>query len=750
MLLTLTLALAAFGPAGAEEASEVTLVGQALYSSAFRVEGEGSRLYVGCGASVLIYDVSQPTAPQRLGAYRTEGEVSGLCARGDRLYVAAMLEGVLILDVSDPGNPTRLGVVENAAGGAAMSVFVRNDTAYVADGAGELLVADCSDPENPTVLGTWNPGAGMIMMDLRVLGDLVFAVRTSPVFPSRLTILDVSDPQDIRRLGNPVTGYWASYALDVAPDTTVFVANGFGIAWGGPYQLLVYDASDPEDPVRIGRYTHPNPRGTGCDVVVRDGAIYFAAGYLSDMERGGDTWYPNFLVFDRDAISDGMEPVGQLMTENFTLGLDVLGPYAYVADEWAGVQVVRVSVPTQPEIVARIDTGGYPFDVAVSGRRAYVPAKGGKLRIVDLTDPANPQELAPVHTPGPAWSVAAAGSRLYVGEGFDFVQGLPGLTILDIGGEEPQFLGRYQAEGDTTYYYDLAVRGDTVYVANGLGGLRILDATDPQAVELVSLSEVPGMVMGIHLADTLAYLAAREGGLRIWSVTDPANPVEVGAWTEVDTVWAVLERDGILYLACGYDGVATLDATDPVHPTLLDLHPTEGAYKLDVWHRWIYVADGTGGLRVLDATDPAALTDAGFYDTPSFATGVVAGRDTVYVTDQTAGLLVLHSERAASAVEPVPDEPAPPSAVGVSCWPNPFRAEATLRFGSVATVGSVEIFDVGGRRVRLLQASPVAGGVLEARWDGRDDSGRPVTPGVYFFSLRAGSEVVTGRLVRLE
>jgi hypothetical protein len=74
----------------------------------------------------------------------------------------------------------------------------------------------------------------------------------------------------------------------------------------------------------------------------------------------------------------------------------------------------------------------------------------------------------------------------------------------------------------------------------------------------------------------------------------------------------------------------------------------------------------------------------------------------------------------------------------VEAFPNPFRGATTIRLGARGTRPSeVTIVDVAGRRVRVLRTSPAAPSV---KWDGMDDSGRPVRSGVYFAQVLAGTE----------
>jgi len=75
--------------------------------------------------------------------------------------------------------------------------------------------------------------------------------------------------------------------------------------------------------------------------------------------------------------------------------------------------------------------------------------------------------------------------------------------------------------------------------------------------------------------------------------------------------------------------------------------------------------------------------------------------------------------------------------------PNPARGEARFRVEAGGGAGRVEVavFDVAGRRVRALWRGtpPAAGGAQALAWDGRDDDGRRLAPGVYYVRAAAGS-----------
>jgi hypothetical protein len=73
--------------------------------------------------------------------------------------------------------------------------------------------------------------------------------------------------------------------------------------------------------------------------------------------------------------------------------------------------------------------------------------------------------------------------------------------------------------------------------------------------------------------------------------------------------------------------------------------------------------------------------------------------------------------------------------------PNPFRGSTTLAF-DLAEFSRVDLvlYSVDGRRVRTLIDRAYEPGRYRAVWDGRDDAGRLVAPGVYYAHFVAGSK----------
>jgi hypothetical protein len=88
-------------------------------------------------------------------------------------------------------------------------------------------------------------------------------------------------------------------------------------------------------------------------------------------------------------------------------------------------------------------------------------------------------------------------------------------------------------------------------------------------------------------------------------------------------------------------------------------------------------------------------------------------------------------------------------------YPNPFNPSTLIPFtvyGSQFIVHSpihttLKIYNILGQKVRTLVDEPKRAGNYEVIWDGRDDSGKEVSSGIYFYQLRAGDYKQTRKLV---
>jgi len=84
-------------------------------------------------------------------------------------------------------------------------------------------------------------------------------------------------------------------------------------------------------------------------------------------------------------------------------------------------------------------------------------------------------------------------------------------------------------------------------------------------------------------------------------------------------------------------------------------------------------------------------------------------------------------------------------------YPNPFNSSTTIDF-SLAELEDVQlaIYNLVGQEIVTLVDGRREAGTHALRWDGRDDEGRELTSGVYFYRLLAGEQVEMQKLILVQ
>jgi len=254
-----------------------------------------------------------------------------------------------------------------------------------------------------------------------------------------------------------------------------------------------------------------------------------------------------------------------------------------------------------------------------------------------------PSSLAALYDGGPyiagscdtnnAWDV-------YVKENYAYVaDGPSGLQIIDI--SDPANSIVIGSCDTPDYAYGVDIKENYAYVADGSSGLQIIDISDPANPSIIGAYDTTGYAEGVYVKENYAYVADRSSGLQIIDISDPANPSIIGACDTTGYAEDVYVKENYAYVADRSSGLQIIDITDPANPIIIGSCDTRSAYGVYVKENYAYVADYDSGLQIIDISDPANPSIIGAYDTTGYAYSVYVKENYAYVAYRYSGLQII-------------------------------------------------------------------------------------------------------------
>jgi len=192
---------------------------------------------------------------------------------------------------------------------------------------------------------------------------------------------------------------------------------------------------------------------------------------------------------------------------------------------------------------------------------------------------------------------------------------------------------------------------------------------------------------------------------------------------------------------------ATSIASDGAGGAIIAVTNSAAPFGVDVYAQRVDGAGvsqwGGGGAPICTATNdqsaPAMASDGAggailaWYDGRDHA-----GTNDVYAQHVTSAGGVPTSVEVPSAIQ---------SLLVRDAYPNPFSTGTAIDLElATPAAARLDVFDVAGRRVRHM-ALPEAVGSLRVEFDGRDDSGKLLPSGVYFYRVLAAGQTVARKMV---
>jgi hypothetical protein len=592
------------------------------YSYALAMSPEGDLVFVGSGGGIYVTDVSDPQNPVVLSELRTRSLVDQCTYDpvNKRLYVCAYFSGIEIWDLSDVYNPTRMSRFPTEpyprSGVAYIGDYLFFTTNY------SIWSLDISDPYNPVIADELFI-ANNLIVQMYLKGNTAYIVTssqgvklvniTNPLDLQLLVSYGFLSGNEIDIAGNYLYGINSSGALTILNITdSLHIVYAGGLNVGGyTYDMEVFDNKayiakvSTDGGLQIVDVTTP---ATPSSISLYSGDYEFLSGMGDYVYLTRSSTFSVLDVTDSSSVqyAAGFEIPG------FVNDVSVSGGYAYTGSN--GFRVLDISDSTHPVEIGYADIDGSLVEAAGNSVVVYCPysmTANNTVYTMDVSDPANPVSLDSYTSPVMTWDLVVRDNLAFVACWWD------GVRILSF--EDPNNLHLishtmgWQSGGvpgvDYCYAQAVDVDGNYLYIVDyapftteDTYGLYIIDITNPSAPTLINrFQNITSYPQDISVEAGIAYIADGYGGVEVVDVYDPMNPSVIGYVDLIDGSTGIKVDGGYAYVSeYILGGLQVVDISNPATPTLAGWYQPSGVFALGVesFNGFVYISDGLGGIQI--------------------------------------------------------------------------------------------------------------------------------------------------------
>ena len=380
------------------------------------------------------------------------------------------------------------------------------------------------------------PVMGEDPVDIGTTGKIY--VKDSYIYVNELYegihVIDNTDPSSPQRIAFiPIPGN-----VDMAIKGTTLYADSY-------VDLVAIDVGDPSNAVEVARiedafpYMTPSPwiaEGfvPGSLVENADEGIGVVVGWeLTRTERVRSN---DFFGVALGGTADMAAPTSANRSSATGTGgsmarFTIIEPYLYALHD-SYIQLVRIDDPVNPSLWSTVDVGWGIETIFPYGNYLFIGSTTGMF-IYDNTNPENPTKLSAFAHVTSCDPVVAQGNYAYVTlrAGSFCGGGVNRLDILDITDlTDPQMVESYAMQGP----FGLGIDGSTLFVCDGVAGLKVYDVADPNNIDLLAF-ETNNETYDVILIPPLAIVVGPDG-LDQYDYTDVASTGELVLLSHLDVV----------------------------------------------------------------------------------------------------------------------------------------------------------------------------------------------------------------------
>ncbi|MCK5158154.1 MAG: hypothetical protein KAR08_03290, partial [Candidatus Heimdallarchaeota archaeon] len=469
------------------------------------------------------------------------------------------------------------------------------------------LHVNAEEPLPYVELGGWNENLGELNQII-VNGAIAFITDHS----ENLFVYDLEN------LSNPLLlNTYRSEALPSYINDILYINESLIVLGKGSHGLEIIDCSNFSNIISVYTYTQTDQITS---LAFKDSILY-----ATDKVDG-------LHIFDLSDLND-VQYITNMSSAGSAYSIRILDQYAYIASSSAGIKIFDLIDPINPIEVGNFIDGSSFLELEIEDNFVYTIDDLDTLKILNVSDISNPVKLGEfigshyddlvvlndiAFVSASAWGFSIMNctnpntivemvkndSRIrdiFVDSNYIYLttstRGVELLSIDSLPSVQPEFRFGY---GDIK---EILIENNIAYLANGIGGVVIVNISDSQAPEKLGVFNEGGKTYGLYYNNDLLYVANDGLGLQILDVKKPTHPTKLGAFYDGGNARSVAVRGNRAYLADSSDGFEIINITNLESPFEIVQGEdvpfiNESFTKIEIMDDYAYLLDKNEGVFI--------------------------------------------------------------------------------------------------------------------------------------------------------
>jgi len=664
------------------------------------VDGElfGDNLFLLELDKITILDVSNPANPEIISETFINSLAQDIVIQDSIAYIGG-LNRIVLFDISDLENLLPLSTIQIYG---CVSVAIRNEILYAACGQEGIYFIDISNPQSPIIDAHYGEYWRSILI------DVVWPAAYVDNYENAINIFNIEDINNIELVG-------------VIPSyTDRFIINEDKMYTNAEQNYInVFDLSNPLAPVQL-----TSIEGVGCPLTVDENVLY---------TRGN-----GIDVFHIDENFE-LSPLGMYDSWASVEGFEVSDGIAFNITKWEGLQILDLSDPIEEKCISSCELPIFPVGMNLYENAIYLNYEYNEMAgIIDISNYQNPIYQQFPNQDDQLVSFTFWNDVLFAKDWFN-------IFSYDLSNPfEPQLLETFEGVSGS----DMLLTMDDMLIEFDYSEIRLYSINNSTQISEIGSYDDVGYKTAFEANNGFIYYAIYQEGIKI---IDIENPERIDFYPIEEFIGGMKINDNILYVSSENE-ILLLDITDPtsiVFVTSIQPHEdSEFIAPVIIDGNDLIIADASWNeISVFDISIPSIPTLIESYSGCREVREMLLIDNYLLTGNNRSGFAIITLDGLLESNE----NEIIPNSFNLKNYPNPFNPTTNINFSLQSnTEVELSIYNIKGQKVRTLVDGNIEKGDHSVMWNGSDESGNPVSSGIYLYKLKTKDNQKTNRMLLLK